>query len=287
MSKRANRASRMWWGTRDRMQWVACPNPSMPSSKVGWSTSANYLNGGAYVRSSTTAHREYELTWDTVSLEDARQILDYADRLYGDGPFYWIDPTAADVNVLPQWFASPFQGLDDGPILNGRVTRGESVATPANNLGYPTRSIRYDVNASTDTPIQVWVPIPPGYTAWVGAHGQDGTGGTLTVTPTTGPAPGTPVDLTLLGVTDTTRFNETFTGVDGILLGLSGTGTVTLSGVMVQILKDGKTPEIGGFLSGQGHSGCSFASQPEYVPYSAAFGTGSVVASLIETEGWR
>lgn len=278
----------MYFGTRTRMQWVRCPSVSMPSSKVGWQSKTDYLNGGAYVRRSTAAHKEYRLTWNVATRDEMRPILDYADRLYGDGPFYWIDPFVSNYNLLPQWFASPFQGLDDGIILTGETTRGSVIATPDNTLNYPTRSILYTVTDPARA-VRVWVPIPPGHTAWVGAHGQDVTGGTVQVIPTTGPATtGTPSTLTLLGVTDPTRFNASFSGNDytGIYLTLGGSGSVILSGLMVQVLRDGVTPETGGFISGQGHSGCEFVEQPTYTPYSSAFDTGGLVANFVETGGW-
>lgn len=478
--------SRMWFGSRDRMTWVKCPDVEMPSSKVGWTSRADYLNGGAYVRHSTAAHKEYTLSWNYAKKEELREILDYADRLYGDGPFYWVDPYTADSNLLPQWFASPFQGLDDGIILNGSTTRGESIITPQNTLGYPTRSIRYPLTEGSNT-VRCWVPIPPGYTAWVGAHGPNA----VTDAGVTVKQDGQPeVLVPTLGVTDSTRVTDSFDGgtagsgievslaapgigivnghtnpffvsggdapvnqqgtsgpfigtYNGVSMGrmgstvntatairlspntkrisavqgdtiharikvwnassgsrsvsaqirsasdapssgtytqlslyntpvveiaagdfhifdFSGTitdataasavltvvrwelgspeigdetfieyayishdplpsgqevfsgaspgaswngtpnaststlnvGFVTLSGIMVQVLKTGTSPKPGGFISGQGHSGCSFAAQPDYVPYSAALqingdkGTGGLVAEFVETEGW-
>lgn len=278
--------NQMWWATREYGMWVRCPSVEMPSSKSGWVSSMDYLNGGAYVRRSTAAHKNYTLSWNILTRDQSRPILDFADRLYGDGPFYWIDPVAARYNLLPQWFASPFQGLDDGIILTGDKARGEVVQTPMNSLGYPIRSIRYDVTSGSN-PTKVWIPIPPGMTAWVGAHGQDGTGGEVVVTPTTGPATtGAPTTLTLLDVTDDTRVNASFSGSTGIYVALGGEGTITLSGLMVQIWPTGMTPPTGGFISGQGHSGCEFTSQPEYTPYSDVFDQGAVIAEMTEVGGW-
>lgn len=279
---------RIWFGTRDYATWIQCPSPEMPSSKEGWDSTGTFLNGGAYKRSSTAAHKHYNMHWASIGRDEARKILDFADKLYGDGPFYWVDPFVAEYNMLPQWFASPGQGITDGIPLNGDV-RGTSIGTPANSNGYPVKSIVYTVNPAVPT-VPVWVPIPPGYRAWVGAHGSDGTGGTVQVRPTIGPTSyDTTYTLTLIPVTSTIRADASFGGgsVTGIELSLAGSGTVTLSGIMVQVLPVGVTPAQGGFISGQGHSGCSFVDQPEYVPYSAAFDRASVAAEFIETEGWR
>lgn len=277
----------MWFSTRDYGTWIQCPSIEMPSSKEGWNSGGSFLNGGAYQRSSTAAHKKYALHWGSIGRDEARKILDFADRLYGDGPFYWVDPFVAEYNMLPQWFASPSQGLTDGIPLNGDV-RGTAIDTPANANGYPVKSIVYTVILGVPT-VPVWVPVPPGYTAWVGAHGADGTGGVLQVQTTTGPTSyGSTTTLTLLPVTSTVRVDTAFSGaITGIELSLSGNGTITLSGIMVQVLPNGVTPEPGGFISGQGHSGCSFVDQPEYVPYSAAFDRASVAAEFVETEGWR
>jgi hypothetical protein len=283
----------MYFGTRELMQWIACPNVEIPQSKRGWSTKTDYLNGGAYVRRSTAAHKEYEFTFDPVTRDEMRTFLDYADRLYGDGPFYWIDKWNSDVNLLPQWAASPFQILDDAPNAYATSATVTQAATPANTLGYPTRSARFTFTADSAPKYGPWVPIPPGYTAWVGAHGFDQDGLEVVITPTTGAATyGTPQNATILPVTSTTRVTDPIaasSGATGLVLSLDGADgdSIALSGVIVQVLPDGVSPLAGGYLSGQGQSGSSFAEMPDYIPYSAAFGTGAVTATLVETEGWR
>jgi hypothetical protein len=120
----------MWFSTRDYGAWIQCPSIEMPSKKEGWNSNGLFLNGGAYSRSSTAAHKHYNMSWGNINRDEARKILDFADRLYGDGPFYWVDPFVAEYNMLPQWFASPSQGITDGIPLNGG-TRGTAIATPA------------------------------------------------------------------------------------------------------------------------------------------------------------
>jgi hypothetical protein len=227
------------------------------------------------------------MTWNSVDRDGARDILDIADGVYGTGPIYVHDPITADRNVLPQWWATPSQGGRDGLPLNDG-SRGELVTTPSNTLNFPHDSITYTVEAAQTR--QVWLPIPTGYTAHVGAYGSDGTGGTVVATPTVDHVTnGTPVTLTLMDVTsDNARFNQSFasSSYDGVELSLGGAGTVTLSGIMVQVLETGVTPETGGFISGQGNSGLQFISQPAYTPYSSALDKVGVVAELTEYYGW-
>jgi hypothetical protein len=273
-------------GTREKMFEMRAPSVNMPSSKAGWNSQIDFLNGGSSVRRSKASRKQYVMTWNFLNRDEARIVLDLADGIHGNGNIYWHDPFAADRNVLPQWWASPMQGLYDGLPLNAGE-RGESVPTPANNLNMPVESIEYTVALGTSR--KVWIPIPDGYTAWVGAYGQNGTGGTVVATPTTGPTTaGAATALTLLNVTNDLRFTNSYSSAnfDGLEISLGGFGTVLLTALMVQVLKTGVTPQTGGFISGQGNSGCSFAAQPTYTPYSAALDQVGVVAELVETGGW-
>lgn len=274
-------------GTRDKMIQMRAPSVSMPSSKAGWENRINYLNGGATIRRSRAAHKNYTMTWNTIDRDEARKLLDLADGIYGTGYIYWHDPFTANRNVLPQWWASPMQGGYDGLPLNGS-DRGTLYPTAANNLDMPVQSIEYNVALGTSR--SIWVPIPNGYTAWVGAYGVDGTGGSVVATPTIAGGSEGPTDtLTLLDVNDDSRFTQSYASTlyNGVDIRLGGSGTVLLTAMMVQVLPTGMTPETGGFISGQGNSGCSFATQPIYTPYSAALDKVGVVAELVETGGWN
>lgn len=280
-------AARMWFGTRGNMRWVKAPAINMTAGKVGWEAQTNYLSGGASVRRSISAHKEYGMSWNLAEREEIRMITDYADGIYGTGPIYWADPFVLDSNMLPQAWATPFVGAHDGTILSGSDVRPTLVDTPANINGYPVKSAVYTVGAG-DKPA-VWIPIPPGYTAWVGATGTAGTGGAVTVAPTTGATTSAPAQaLTLLPVTGTTRVNKSFdsSAYDGVLVSLGGTGTITLTSMIVQVLPTGSVPASGGFISGQGHSGCSFASQPELTQYNAVLDRVGLTVRMVETEQW-
>lgn len=275
-------------GTREKMLQVRAPSVGMPSAKSGWSSELEFLNGGTSLRRSVAAHKRYELSWENITRDQARPILDLADGIYGTGDIYFLDPFAANRNMLPQWWASPMQGIYDGLPLNGAATRGSAVITPTNTLDFPVQSIRYDT--AVGTPRSIWIPKPVGYTIHVGAYGTVGTGGTVTVRPTTGPTTyaGPATALTLMDVaSNSSRTNHTASGaIDGLEISLGGTGTVTLTGLIVQVLPDGQAVKPGPFISGQGHSGLRFAAQPEYTPYSYSFDTVGVVAELIEAGGW-
>jgi hypothetical protein len=273
-------------GTRNQMIEVRAPSVNMPSSKQGYFNKVDFLNGGTSIRRSTAAHKNYTMTWNSLDRDEARKLLDLADGIYGNGALYIHDPIAADRNVLPQWWATPAQGLRDGLALNA-ASRGGAVTTPTNTLGFPVESIKYTVLDGQTR--RVWLPIPQGHTAHVGVYGSPGTGGTVVATPTINAfTDDTSVTMTLLDVTDDSRFNQTFNSLsyDGVELSLGGVGTLTLSGIMVQVLETGITPQAGGFISGQGNSGLQFVSQPTYTPYSSALDRVGVVAELTEYYGW-
>lgn len=281
-------SNKMWMGTRERMLEVPCPNVSMPSSKSGWNNTVNFMNGGAAVRRSTAASKVYEMTWNSITRDEARTVLDLADRLYGTGEIYFLDPFVADKNLLPQQWASPMQAVYDGLPLIG-VERPTATVTPNVN-GFPVQSAEYNILLGA-TPRKLWIPIPVGYTAHIGVFGIEGTGGAVIATPTIGATSyDDEIELELMSVSDTDRVNthiENDGNINGVELKLGGLGTIVLSGMIVQVLKTGKSVAPGGFISGQGNSGCMFETQPEYTPYSAVFDNVGMVATLVETGIWE
>lgn len=283
---------KMWMGPRGNMTWVPAPDIEMPSSKVGWQTEMQFLNGGTRIRNSVAATKNYEMTWTLKKTDDLRAVLDMADGLYGPGAIYFSDPFAMEKNALPAAWAMPYQAGYDGIILdNGRV-RPQLVPTSANVLGYPAESAVFNVVApgAGKEIYEQFVPIPPGHTAHIGAHGLVGSGGVVKVTIATGPTSiGASTNLTMMAVDNAIRFNHSVDSSEGIgiLISLAGVGTVTLSGLIVQILPTGSVPLYGGFISGQGNSGCTFREKPSYTPFSAALDRASASAELVETEAWR
>lgn len=171
----------MYFGTRDRMAWVACPAVERDSGAVGWSESGTYLNGGAFVARSKGSHRVHEMAWNMVSRKEAGLIESFASGVYGAGPYYWIDPMAADHNVLPTNWAYPAQELDTGIPLTDS-TLGTFVATPAGNDSLPLKSMQY-VLPTGSVGKKMWVPIPPGHTLHFGAYGSTSGSGTVFATP--------------------------------------------------------------------------------------------------------
>jgi hypothetical protein len=282
--------SDVWFGTKSYMQWVPAPAVDVQAGKQGYQNQLTFTNGGAWVRRSKTAFKRFLFSWNMKNRDEVRPILDYADGLYGNEYVYYLNPFAADMNALPVYWAQPYMNYYDGPVLVDRV-RPSIVNNGTSTNGYPVESAVYTVTSTSTVP-SIFIPIPPGYTAWVGAHGQLQSGSaSVRVTPElTAVASGTPVDLTLLPSSSTDRTNVSFSGNNfiGITLTMrsASSGVLVLDGLIVQVLPDGSVPLSGGFISGQGQSGMSFASQPVVSEYSAALDRVGVSAELIETEAW-
>jgi hypothetical protein len=281
----------MYFGNRNYMQWVRAPQINYDSSKRGWFGTAGYLNGGQFVRRSSTAAKGYVFTWNMKSRDEIRAINDYYDGVYGTGAIYFLDPFAMDKNVLPQYWATPALANNDAPLLAGAYDEDRPIVLPTdpNTNGYPYLTATYNIDSDTLLNT-VFIPVPPGYTLWLGFHGSVTGTANVVVTPTTGPtSTGTSFAALPLPVQTTQRVNVSVDGdtYTGAVISFGGAGTLKLAGLIAQVLPTGRAPEPGGFISGQGHSGCSYFEEPTLTNYSAAIDKVSMTANLVETEGWR
>ena len=279
----------MWFGTRVFMQEVPDPTPDLEYPDTGWEASTQYENGGLGVSQSVSKHGEYLLTWDVMERAEVRKITDYADGVYGTGLIYWLDPVAIDQNVLPQSWAVPALAAEDAIPLVGDA-RPATTDNTNFSQGYPAKKAVYTV---TDASVSrsIFIPIPTGYVAWVGVHGETSAQDFIKVTPYVGAVAGTPVYPTILGVATATRVNTEISAATGMELSVdvseAGEGaSFTVTGMIVQILPDGDTPETGGFISGQGHSGCRFMGRPVKTPYGTRNNLVGLSVKLGEVGEW-
>lgn len=281
--------SKMYFGTREYMQYIPCPSVGGDHSGVGWNTSAQYMNGGAWERNSSTSHREFQMSWSLYHREELQPLYDYAAGIYGDGALYFIDPFAADKNVLPEWWAAPGMATLDAPVLAGsaRPTRFVNVDQTQR---YPRIGATYDLGLGSSSQ-KLWIPIPPGKTLWIGAHGPTSATASVNVLPfSNATTSGTATALSNLSTTSATRFSDSFSSSDGwagVEISLEGTGFLTLVGIIAQVIDTGLIPDNGGFIGGMGHSGCSFRGKPTKLAYNSAMDYIGASATLVETEGWE
>jgi len=274
---------KVWFGTREYMQWVPAPAVEVDATRQGFAATTNFLNGGAQIRRSKTSARRYSFSWNLQRREDITPVLDYADGIYGKGHVYYVDPFAADRNMLPPYWAAPYMNYYDGPVMvDGK--RPELVTNGSVTNGYPLESARYTVTDDSTAP-RIYIPIPPGYTAHVGVHGtlEDGDAGMSAY------YAGAEHPITLLSPSSAMRTNMMITGQDGFELKFNSSdeGVLRLDGMIVQVLPNGAVPPSGGFISGQGTSGLEFENQPAISQYNAVMDRIGVTADLIETEAWK
>lgn len=277
---------RVWFGTREQMQWVPDPAVEVRAGKSGWQMAANFQNGGAAVRRSKTSAKSYGFSWNLKTRDEIRPILDYADGIYGDTYIYYVNPFAQDKNVFPSYWATPFMNAYDGPVTIGGVRPTLSLSGVSN--GYPRESAVYTLTTTSTVP-SIYLPIPEDCRAYIGAHGASLTGTTtVRVRPHTGLSVGSWTNLTLLPKTGVLTNYISASGVTGIEVSMVATvnGTLRLDGLVAQMLPAGSVAPSGAFISGQGQSGMLFASQPVVSEYSAAMDKVGVSAELIEVEAW-
>lgn len=285
----ANSSNGMYFGTQGYMQWIPAPSVDADMSKVGWQAQAQYLNGGARIRRSLSAHKEYNLAWNLQARDNLRVVSDYADGVYGDGLIYFLDPFAIDKNVLPQYWATPSLGALDGPNLAGQTTLPTLVQTSANAYGHPAMSVVYTL-AGTEIAPEIYVPIPQGYRAVFGWKGSSTGTATVSIKSMSGSSVMATATSAGIDVTSSTLANSQVSssdGYDGVSLNLSGAGNIIISSMFMQIIPVAQAAPTGNFISGQGNSGCHFAEHPKLQNYSSAMDFVGMTARLIEVGAWE
>ena len=275
---------KLWWGTRERMTWIPCPaiNAGLGSSR--WLATGGFLNGGAFQRQSTIGAKTYSFAWNPQEAENLYELDGYFDGIHGQGPFYFVDPFAADSNMLPSFLASPSTMAGDAPNFGGtqRVSR---VLTGTNPQGYPAQSGQFIVGAAFGPYKSYIFPVPPDHQLHLGIHGS--ASGTARVR--VRPVGGAYSDLAMLPVATVQRTNTVLAGNAWYEISVGGEGTLTLAGLIGQILPTGQTVEPGDFIPGRGNTGVRISGNPSVTGYSAALTNASVgmTAEFVETGAWE
>ena len=265
----------VWFGTQERMQWVPAPAsaPGVGRSLTKWRTGGQYINGGQWRKESASGARVCTLQWPVMSGAKVRKISAFLEGSYGEGPFYFSDPFAEGVNSAPQWLAAPWLATKDGPKLAPTIP--ERVVTPSSIYDYPAYGAKYTLTGG-DSTNGVLLPVPEGLTAYVGVHGTATGSARVLVNGYAVP---------LLGVDTSQRTNYTVSGTNWLYLRLSGSGTITLYGVLICV---GDTqPLLGGWIKGEGYSGLRLDGDPQITGYSSAQDREAITADFIETSPWE
>lgn len=268
-------AQNVWFGTANRMSWVPAPLSGVDRSITKWRASGQFLNGGAWARSSASGSRKHVFTWPAMTGAEVRQISTYFEGTYGRGLLYYVDPFAQGVNLFPQWLAVPSLACDDAPVLYGTAIPTE-VATPANTYSYPTKGAQYTVAGASA--VSYTFPVPPSMTVNVGFHGTVTGTAALKINGTA---------LTPLAVTTATLTNFTYTAPSTggwATLTMDGTGTLTAYGLHMSI----GTAPTGDFVKGEGFTGLRLVEDPQITGYSAGgLDRQAISATLQEVGAWE
>jgi hypothetical protein len=171
------------------------------------------------------------------------------------------------------------------------TTASISTLVGTNSQGYPANSAKFitpdEPTAESD---RFTFYSPDGYTLWMGFHGHHGSTGSVFGQAHKNGVAATPTAIIPLGVNSTTRVNASFSSsiADKVEFYLAKTESTSctfyVSGLIAQLLRTGKTPETGGFISGRGTTGLEFATIPEVEYYSAAINNGQVGMSATFAE---
>lgn len=218
----------MYMGTQGFEQWVPACAISPDFSRKNLAQTGQFLSGGSWVIASKYGARAYQMTWGpSFTRDQMRAITDYAEGLFdtqdGINLIYFLDPMTTDKNVLPPNFAAPGLTGEDAPGLFGPDNTPSIQQTASNSFGYPARTASYYCDRPSASQ---YIPIPPGYTAWVGAMGYATGAAGVRVTQMNGTAVGTSQLLPLMGLTNT-LVNTSIpagNGVTGITIDFPETG---------------------------------------------------------------
>jgi len=288
--------SSVYFGNDSYQTWIKAPATGLRATNQGWNAETQLLSGRTHIRRSEASHKRFTMNWlgpmnDTA--DTLNVVKDFADGLYGSGPFFWNDPYAMDSNLFPPAWAAPFISIgtdwdaicpDDVGITKEVVSTASILSlVGANTEAYPAYSAKFTApgnpNAESD---RFTFYIPEGYTLWLGLHGHHGTTGAAFGQAYKNGVAATPTNITPLGVNTATRVNTSFssTSADKVEFYLakiaSSPCTFHISGLIAQLLKTGKTPEAGRFFSGRGTTGLEFLSVPEIEYYSAVINDGQI-----------
>jgi hypothetical protein len=293
-------ADKLWFGIPgSHMQFVPCPSIDSVVQRNRYVERMQFENGGGDARRSAQYQMEYQFNFSGPAheVEGIDAFNKFAQGFYGDGLIQLAHPATFETNLFPAAWASP------GLIEQGWANIGSTVPSFANtnvtSYGQPPRTATWDVTQQAGTFTKsVTIVIPPTHTLNIGASGVRPSGSTAVVRvvpiDTAGDA-GTPVDLTLLSKSSSTRMNATFAGSSFqavrvyITRTTSAASTISVTSMMAQLYKTGLTPALPTtHYQGEGSTGLMFVDDAIVETYSYMHPPRKGIATtLVEVGAWR
>jgi len=271
----------------------------MTAGSTSFYATTELVNGRTFVKRSNASARKFGASWTgslnntdlTLSLET---IKSFSSGLYGSGPFYWVDPYAADNNLMPPQWAAPMLAQTDWPSISSTVTPTFTAATYANR--YPIKYSSYSLPASHADAKKLTIIIPSTHTLNFGWHATaagvvaSGAAGIRILPYDTSGVVQAAVNPASLLAGGTTRTNQTFAGssyskVEIFLANGSGsTSVANIVAMIAQVLVTGTSVATGGFIPGKGTTALQFTSPIEIEYYSASINSGQIGLSTTFVE---
>lgn len=227
----------------------------------------------------------------TVDIEVAA-VTGTSGANWANGDTFWIDGVMiyedADGNpgtyfdgdsASARWTGTAHASTSEKYVGRQTVTITDTAANiynlPPQQATFPVTSApqgRPDSGMSQGEFPYALIPIPPGYTLWLGASGSATGTAVIRVHAFNAPgdvdAPANSSTLTLLSSTAAPRLNASFSGSSYQYVKVfiqrtsSAASTITISAMMAQIWPTGVTPLLsspgGDFIAGKGHRGLKF-----------------------------
>jgi hypothetical protein len=288
---------KVYFGNATKQAWIPAPQTGLAAATTGFMAQNQLLNGRNHVKRSKASHRSFQPTWigsmNADAIEDSlHTIKDFSDGLYGDGPFYWLDPYAVATNVLAPHWAAPMLSGADWPSICSIGTKTK-IATPANTRNYPSETLQIAMGASVqESTAKLTIIIPIDHKLHFGWHGTRASGTAGFVLRCYSREDGTATDVMTdpIDVNSDTRTNtqvrgDLYSRVEILIENpTASASTITASGLIVQVLDELASVDRGGFISGRGTTALEFTELPQFEYYSAAVNNGQVGLSAALAE---
>lgn len=278
-------AGLIYFGTGDKQSWIKAPSSGMRANMQGWAAENQLLNGRAFIKRSAASHRRFEASWvgSYNSTEEAslQNIVNYATGLYGNGPYYFVDPFAANQNVMPAHWAAPMLTATDWPELATGLVPSFAVST-ANN-SYPMKYVSYLTTDGYASTKKLTLIIPTGYKLAFGWHGPAGgstTGVRIVPYLRSSGLADTAVNPTMITAGGTVRTNTNISGTTyskvEIFIATTLASELSITAMIGQIIPLASSVASGGFISGKGTTGLEFLQAPTIEYMSSAINSGQI-----------
>lgn len=290
-------AGKVYFGNKTKQTWIKAPQSGMKASSIGYATESQLLSGRTVVRRSKGSHRKFDASWlgslNTSDTELSLQtIKNFHDGIYGDGPFYWLDPFAKDQNILPEHWAAPMLAEKDWPQLSYDITPTFTTLDVAND--YPIKYALYSTSGEYASPEKLVIIIPEGYKFHFGWHGPAGVGSStgIRVLPylrETGVAD-TEINPAKLTAGSAKRTNISVNGnaysYVEIFLATDEALDVAITAMIARVIPDSESVPNGVFIAGKGTTQLEFANAPTFDYYTSSINDGQIGMSVswVETE---